>query len=99
MRIVAVLGCSPPAGNDFARVLGWQKFNAVRPYAKNFFVLRKLVKAWLSAKIVYHDIWEVVLKVEPEGTFQKIDSISRRKVKVYRKNRKRNKGRTDTRCC
>ncbi|XP_055388942.1 diacylglycerol kinase A-like [Condylostylus longicornis] len=69
-------------GNDFARALGWQKFNAARPYDNKFKVLKELVREWLQAKIVWHDIWEVSLKVQPEGTFQKIDASTRRKKPV-----------------
>lgn len=48
--------------------------------------LKTLVKEWLNAKIVLHDIWEVTLRAQPEGTFQKIDSTTRNKVSVIQFN-------------
>lgn len=43
-------------------------------------MLKELIKEWLNSKVVFHDIWEVIITVEPEGTFQKIDPKTRKKV-------------------
>lgn len=69
-------------GNDFARALGWNAFNALHPFANNFKVFKEILKEWLSAQVVFHDIWNITLKVKSDGSFQKIDSSTRLKKAV-----------------
>lgn len=51
-------------------------------------MLNILIKEWMNAIIVYHDIWDVDLIIKADGTFEKIDQKTRKKVRKGRRNRK-----------
>jgi len=54
-------------GNDFARSYGWGGKNPSGITENDCAVLRDLVRAWVRAKPVRHDVWEVEVNVhQPE---------------------------------
>ncbi|KAK1444746.1 diacylglycerol kinase like protein [Babesia gibsoni] len=64
-------------GNDFARALHWNDFNGLMPFASNLTPLRQVLERASQATVVSHDFWHIMLTVEPEGSFNKINSKSR----------------------
>lgn len=78
-----VIGVIPyGTGNDLARSLNWNAFNALSPFKNDMKLLKNLMNEWLEAPIVLHDIWSIEIEVEPEGSFKKIDSKTRKKKTV-----------------
>eukprot|EP00918_Siedleckia_nematoides_P025709 GHVU01055462.1.p1 GENE.GHVU01055462.1~~GHVU01055462.1.p1 ORF type:complete len:629 (+),score=103.36 GHVU01055462.1:236-2122(+) len=67
-------------GNDFARALGWNRNEPVKPFCNRMQDFRALIQEWAGAAVQLHDVWEVKVDVHPEsGMFQKIDSATRKK--------------------
>ncbi|GIX60852.1 diacylglycerol kinase, putative [Babesia caballi] len=69
-------------GNDFARSVNWNDFNGIMPFDVNMGQLRRVMERLFNAAEVNHDFWQVVLTVEPEGSFNKINSRTRKKETV-----------------
>ncbi|GFE53100.1 diacylglycerol kinase [Babesia ovis] len=69
-------------GNDFARAVNWNNFNGLMPFDSNMAPLRRVIDRLFNSTEVLHDFWKVVLTVEPEGSFNKINTSNRQKETV-----------------
>ncbi|EDO08039.2 Diacylglycerol kinase accessory domain family protein [Babesia bovis T2Bo] len=67
-------------GNDFARAVHWDNFTGLNPFDNN--MLRRVIERLFNSTEVLHDFWKVVLTVEPEGSFNRINQKSRQKETV-----------------
>lgn len=67
-------------GNDFSRALCWPQSEKINPFENQLNNLRHLLNNWLMAKVALHDLWEVVVVINEEGQYFKIDSKTRQKV-------------------
>ncbi|AFZ79366.1 diacylglycerol kinase, putative [Theileria equi strain WA] len=70
-------------GNDFARAVKWNKFHNLKPFVDNLRPLRGLVEKILNAECAAHDFWHILITVEPEGSFNQINSNTRTKQTVF----------------
>ncbi|KAH0474223.1 MAG: hypothetical protein KVP17_000717 [Porospora cf. gigantea B] len=76
-----VIGVVPfGTGNDFARAMNWQSFNACNPWSQDMRVLTELMREWTRAAQIFHDVWLVEASVRSGGSFLKVDSDTKKKV-------------------
>lgn len=59
-------------GNDFSRNLGWGKEQSELT-ENGFQELKRLVQDWKSAQVEDLDVWEVEVRVEEQGRFEKVE--------------------------
>eukprot|EP01069_Polyplicarium_translucidae_P002497 Polyplicarium_translucidae@DN2046_c0_g1_i2.p1 len=75
-----VLGVLPyGTGNDFARSLDWNKYNAAQPWENRLKLLKYLLVEWTKSPTIFHDVWEVEVDLFPDGAFRKVDGETRKK--------------------
>ncbi|EAN32758.2 Diacylglycerol kinase accessory domain protein [Theileria parva strain Muguga] len=70
-------------GNDFARALKWHKFRNLKPFEDNFKPLMTYLNKLMKSDPIKHDFWDVYLKLNPGGSFNKINSKTRLKENLF----------------
>ncbi|UKK02034.2 RNA processing protein [Theileria orientalis] len=70
-------------GNDFARAVNWNGYHNFKPFIDNLRPLRCYFNRLLKCSYILHDFWTVLLRVHPDGKFNKINSKTRVKEDIY----------------
>ncbi|UVC54664.1 diacylglycerol kinase [Theileria orientalis] len=70
-------------GNDFARAVKWNGYNNFKPFIDNLRPLRCYFNRLLKCSYILHDFWTILLRVHPDGKFNKINSKTRVKEDIY----------------
>jgi len=75
-------------GNDFARAFGWEEMNAFNPFAlvrerePRTIMFVYLFEMWFKATPCLMDIWDIELKLRPDGAVYQIKGPERVKQEV-----------------
>ncbi|CDR97104.1 diacylglycerol kinase, putative [Babesia bigemina] len=69
-------------GNDLARAVNWNDFNGLMPFDMNMTPLRRVLERMYKAEEIQHDLWQILITVEPEGSFNKISSSTHQKQTI-----------------
>ncbi|GBE59157.1 diacylglycerol kinase [Babesia ovata] len=69
-------------GNDLARSVNWNDLNGLMPFDMNMTPLRRVIERLFKATEIQHDLWQILITVEPEGSFNKISSSTHQKQTI-----------------